>query len=97
MVAPPILGVALRTRDGTVLALPAPYRHHHLHWIYGDLYEFGFLGGHCAKVAGAEQGFVDDYGFLSRSEALEQALASGQLLPENKVGYKGDLFSEDIW
>lgn len=91
-----IRGVALRLDDGTVLALPEPYRHHHALWIYATLYEFAFISD-CPRTRSAEQGFVDDYGFLDRTDALRQALCTGQVEAGNLTSRSGHLFSEDLW
>lgn len=70
---------------GKVYSLPKPNRHHHVIRIIGG-------------ISGPDiQGFLDNEGnFLDRVEALEVALAAGQVLAPGDI--RGDhLFSEDLW
>lgn len=44
------------------------------------------------------QGFVTNRGrFLNREEALHLSLKNGQVDMRKKVGFKGELFSEDLY
>lgn len=83
-----ITHVAFRMR-GTILSLPAPNRHCHLIWA--NLDEYGKC--HCPFE---DSGFLDDKGnFLGRREAMEHAIACGQIPPDKVVSVY--LYSEDVW
>lgn len=84
----PIWGVAMR-RDGKIWMLPKPNRRHHL---FQEFPETRIDEGKC------EQGFVDAaWKFLSREEAVERALATGQIEMPKKTHPQYMLFSEDLW
>jgi hypothetical protein len=88
--APPrIVGVAFLSPEGTVYALGAPARHHHLiRWLC----ERGVRG-----TMDYEQGFIDDRGrFLRRVVAARVAEEAGQLLA-NATCRGRHLYSEDVW
>ena len=43
-------------------------------------------------------GFVTNRGnFLDREQALQLALDNGQVTPDTKIGFSGELFSEDLY
>lgn len=79
-----ITHVAIKYK-GKVYSLPKPNRHHHV---------IRMIGG----IKGPDtQGFLDDAGnFLDRFEALEVALAAGQVIDLDSI-MSGCLFSEDLW
>jgi len=56
--------------------------------------------GVCSKPfpGGVDQAFITNFGrWVSREEALEIALRTGQLNIKNKKGGSTQLFSEDLW
>lgn len=74
--------------NGTVWAIPAPARHHHIvHWLAKDLKFHQPVFG--------KQGFITDTGeFLDRKQARALAVRNGQCpAPDHAT----DLFSEDLW
>jgi hypothetical protein len=86
-----IIGVAIKYTDiDGFCSLKAPNRHHDvIKWMYD--YE-----GCQAPITG-EQGFIDeDHNFLSRTEALERAIKTNQIIPGTVIR-SGILFSEDLW
>lgn len=73
---------AIRYPDGEI----ATARRH-----YQIIYLQGILGRFSRDC---EQGFLDSEGnFLTREQAKEVALESGQISPD----HQGTLFSEDLW
>lgn len=88
---PRITHVAVRFL-GEVYALPAPNRHHHVLWMIAEK-----LGLIQVNAYGDNQGFLDASGqYLTRKQALEAALANGQVKDLGDVR-AGRLFSEDLW
>jgi hypothetical protein len=84
-----ITHVAIRHR-GTLYALPAPNRHHHVRDLIVEQTGEGIDGND-------EQGFLDDQNrFLDRRQALRHALACDQIKPGTQIR-AGQLFSEDVW
>ncbi len=84
-----ITGVALKTLDGDVVALPAPKRH-------PDLFALMAFMRYDYKDMDPGQGFMTSHGrYVTRKEALFIAVAAKQLIgPTNStIG----LFSEDVW
>ena len=80
-----ITGVAIISRDGAMIALPAPNRHHHLIALTAFVK---------ADMNYMRQGFVTNAGrFVDRIEGLEIAHAAKQVDRANKR----ELFSEDLW
>lgn len=81
---PKITHVAIRY-GGKVYSSPKPNRHHHVIRLIGGI--------HGPSI----EGFLDDTGrFLDRQEALQVALAAGQVL--NPADIRANrLFSEDLW
>jgi len=88
---PRIVGVALRTRDGTVVSLPKPNRHHNvIHYMH----EHGFEP---EEIHRAEQGFITDGGmWVRRVPAKLIAQDAGQIIRDSSGGRR-ELYSEDIW
>jgi hypothetical protein len=86
-----ITHVALRI-GGTVYALPAPNRHHHvIRWLVD---EKGFA---TVEAHGDDQGFVDSLGnYLTRAQAYRVAQAAGQLRPD-RPNWNDELYSENLW
>ena len=84
-----IVGVAIKDSGGTVVALGKPARHHDVIKYMCD--ELGY-----ASVPGDfEQGFMTDKGkFLTRKEAVDEAVACGQM---KNPKWPPDLYSEDLW
>lgn len=81
---PKITHVAIKY-DDHIFSLPKPNRHHHVIRMIG-----GIPGPNI-------QGFLDDEGrFLDRKEALQVALAAGQVLNPADIR-ANQLFSEDLW
>lgn len=85
--------------DGTTWTLPRPARHHHLIAAYAQVNQrYDHNGepiGRPKPIMPSEQGFVTDAGrYVSRQEALNIALASGQM---TKAAHPYGLFSEDLW
>ena len=82
-----ITHVAIKIGD-TTHSLPAPNRHHHVIRMIG-----------CIKGKDT-QGFLDEDGmFLTRSQAYERAIETGQMSRDTTPGkYNGNLlFSEYLW
>ncbi len=88
----PITHVAVRIGSPNSFAvwfLPKPMRHHHILHI---MYENGME----EKLVEWDQGFLDSDGkFLTRSEALLNAIENNQLIC--KTSPVDLLFSEDLW
>jgi len=71
--------------NGVVHSLERPKRHHHIISMLFD-------GKHTVK---GEQGFLDEeWNFLTREQAAEKALSSGQI---EKLKWPPKLYSEDLW
>lgn len=84
-----ITGVALRLADGSMVALPAPFRHHHL-------FSMSALLGIDPDSIGHTPGFTTDLGvFVDRAAAMGLVKASGQ--PMRNESAQHELFSEDLW
>lgn len=84
-----ITGVAVMGENGAIVALPRPFRHHHIFAISALL---GInLGDGC-------QGFITDAGhFVNRKAAFKMVVANNQ--PNRRSGSPAstELFSEDVW
>lgn len=84
-----IASVAIRY-EGRTYSLPPPSRHHHIIRMIAEENGVGVHGDE-------EQGFLDSDGaFLNRKQALDVALAAGQVLDPANIR-AGRLFSEDLW
>lgn len=80
----PYIKAVAYLHDGQVFTLPAPARHHHLIWVYGDM-------------SGEGSGFITNFGyFIYREEAWGIAEAAGQIIPRDGQ-IPGTLYSEDVW
>lgn len=82
-----IRGVAIKTKNGKVISLDQPCRHHHLIELVDPVEDGHFDDG--------EQGFITDKDeFLTRQEAVAYAKRWHNVTPK----YQPDtLFSEDLW
>ncbi len=84
-----ITGVALRLDDGSMVSLPAPFRHHHL-------FSMSALLGIDPDGIGHTPGFTTDLGvFVDRTAAMDLVKATGQ--PMRNEGAQRELFSVDLW
>jgi hypothetical protein len=85
-----ISGVAIMCR-GVPVALPRPYRHHHIIQALAEM-------GEETPITGRQGFFTNKGRFVGRREALGIAKASGQygkgLNPSRDLP---DLYSEDLW
>ena len=53
---------------------------------------------HSGNVQNRVEGFVTNRGnFLDREQALQLALDNCQVAPDTKIGFLGELFSEDLY
>lgn len=89
-----IKAAAIRTPDMEVWFVPAPGRHHNVIWLMRE------VGRSVETIAASEEGFVTDANeFVSRADALNIAIASGQLLDEHRdlALQLGELYSEFVW
>lgn len=86
-----ITGVALRSPEGLVVALPRPARHY-------QLYALMALVNPNADFDEAIQGFMTRFGvFVSRKAAFQLVQTNGQ--PNRRSGSPDstELYSEDVW
>jgi hypothetical protein len=76
--------------EGKLWSLPRPNRHHNIIRVIAACNGVGIKGPNV-------QGFLTDQGrFVDRKEALQIALAAGQVLnPDDVRGAR--LYSEDLW
>lgn len=80
---------AIQHPDGTIYAVLAPGRHHHVIWMMASIGRAG-LNNTC------DQGFLTSRGrYLGREAALVVAVAARQI--KDKTGSSKRLFSEDMW
>lgn len=85
-----ITHVAIRLRNGLLLLMPKPSRHHHIISAWHTTTSQSF-------PEDGEQGFFDNQGrFLNRKQALHVALTAGQVKKPEEIR-AGRLFSEDLW
>lgn len=87
-----IVCAALRLKDGLIVCGPRHFdrvMRTELDAAYGDQLD--------ARIAGAQQGFVDQFGrFLSREDAFQIAKENGQII--RSLGAVGDkLYSEHLY
>jgi hypothetical protein len=84
-----VTGVALLFKDGSMIALPRPYRHHHL---FATMSLLRINPGQ----RGEEQGFTTSHGrFVGREDGLRIVKEAGQTF--EKHGNAEQLYSEDLW
>lgn len=91
-----IVGVALRIGNVILSALP-PARHHTLLMAHYTLAHTDRRP--VVHPAPEDQGFLTNEGrFVGRTEALQIAVAAGQMIERKPGQYDGpDLYSEDLW
>ncbi len=88
-----ITAAAMRTEDGTVMALAPPARHNDvMRWMIDR-------GLGSDGIAMSDQGFVTNHGrWVDRFEALAIAKEAGQVVEHRRlVPGLAELFSEDLW
>lgn len=86
-----IIAAALRLKNGLVLTLARPHRHHHI-------ISHGIRAGLMPPLPGSVdgQGFLTDTGdYVTRTEAKQLAIESGQISPDKMLS--SELLSEDLW
>jgi hypothetical protein len=85
-----VVAAAMLMKDGVVVSLPPPARHHTIIRHCVDVL------GYAAPINGRDSGFIlSDGSYCDRRKSKIIASAANQLLP--RASTLDELFSEDVW